>query len=315
MIEHKALKNLLSLAVIAAVSPILSVSAADSGSWSLGNSQSQQSQQSQQAWLGVSITHVPEVMSKQLGGIIPAGQGLIIQTVSPQSPAASAGLQAFDIILAMGDQKIYSAEQFSGLVRAAQPESEVKLQVVRQGKLQELPVKLGKHDAPSSVEPSWGQQGHPMMRAPMRRMMPPMTPPPVGNKPSTDLAWDSFESVQVKTLGDGRYRAEISYKDEKGEKKSFFFEGKRDELESLINKQKGLPQGKKQALLNALNMNPEAMFSPPQWGANFFNDPFFRDGWGQNSFFQQGFPRMPDFNHFFQNSSLAPNPQHHGGYL
>ena len=335
MNKQKVFKRVCPIIAIAVVMPVLSANAnADSGSWSLTSDQGkqgqkspqsqqpqqpQQAQQAQQAqaWLGVSLAPVPEVMSRQLGEIIPAGQGVMVQSVSPNSPAANAGLQDFDIILGMGDQKIYSAEQLAGLVRSAQPESEVTLKMVRQGKVQELPVKLGKQAMSPYGRPSWSQH-HPMMRPPMRNMMPPMIPPPSANQgdnPSQGLAWDSFESVQVNTLADGRYRAEISYKDEKGKVKSLTFEGKRDELEGLINKQEGLPMEKKQALLNALNMNPEEMFNQSQWGTNFFNAPFFRNGFGQSPFFQRGFPMMPNFEHLFQNSPTGSGFRSQGDIL
>ncbi len=317
MTKLKISKAVLPLAVIL---PVLSVNA-DPESWTLTDNQKQQAQpqpQAQQAWLGVSLTRVPEVLSSQLGDVIPEGQGVMIGSVSQGSPAASAGIQNFDIVLSMGDQKIYSAEQFSGLVRAAQPESKVTLKIVRQGKLKEISVKLGKHAVPDSAARSWGQQP-PMMHPPMpqRMMPPPMIPPPAmnnggHNNTSRDLAWDSFESVRVQTLADGRYRAEISYKDEKGKTKNLTFEGKRDELESLIKKQDGLPQEKKQALLNALNMNPDAIFNQPQWGANFFNDPFFRNGFGNDPFFQRGFPMMQNFNQFFRGNPAAPKFQRQG---
>jgi hypothetical protein len=309
-------KAMLPFIAIAFVLPVLSVNA-NPQSWTLDNNQEPQAQQ-QETWLGVSLTPLPEVLSRQLGGVIPTGQGVMIEAVSQGSPAAHAGMQDFDIILSMGDQKIYSAEQLSGLVRAAQPESEVTLKIVRQGKLKDLSVKLDKHAVPTSVGRPWGQ--HPPMRhQPMPRMMPPMIPPPAvnkgGNHSSKDLAWDSFESVQVQTLANGKYRAEISYKDEKGKTKNFTFEGKREELEGLINKQDGLPQEKKLALLNALNMDSNAMFSQQQWGANFLNEPFFRNGFGNDPFFQRGFPMMPDFNQFFQGFPAAPKHQRQGSTL
>ena len=302
---------------VAFVLPVLSVNA-NPQSWTLANNPKPQAQQ-QETWLGVSLTPLPEVLSRQLGDVIPTGQGVMIESVSQGSPAANAGIETFDIVLSMGDQKIYSAEQLSGLVRAAQSGSEVILNIVRQGTLKELPVTLGQHAVPTSVGRPWSH--HPsMMHPPMQqRMMPPMIPPPAvnkgGNNSSKNLAWDSFESVQVQTLAGGKYRAEISYKDEKGKTKNFTFEGKREELEGLINKQEGLPQEKKQALLNALNMNSDAMFSQQQWGANFFNGPFFRNGFGNDPFFQRGFPMMPNFNQFFQGTPAVPKRQHQGSAL
>jgi hypothetical protein len=145
----------------------------------------------------------------------------------------------------------------------------------------------------------------PVMPMPLQRMSPPHTSQANGGKAHS---WNSFESVQVRTLEDGRYHAEVSYKDEKDNMKRFTFEGKQEEIIQQINQQKDLPQEKKQALLNALNMKPDDLFNthpffnspmlfPPMFRGNPFNDPFF----------QQGFPMMPDYNSFSQPSAPTPD--------
>lgn len=182
------------------------------------------------------------------------------------------------------------------------------MQTVHQGKLKEVSILLGErewqeHDRQWPWPHAW--QHDPL----------PQSPPPLQDRGlRLDLAWDSFESVEVKSLSDGRYRAEVAYKDSSGNQKSFIFEGLRDEIIDQIKEHHDLPQEKKDALLNALNMRPDAGFAYPfsrrdPFGDRFINDPFFR-GFDTDPFYRYGFP---DIERFFRNpfdfrSMLPPAP-------
>ena len=267
----------------------------------------------EQGWLGIGLAPVPAVLSNQLGNLIPKNQGVMVQSVSQNSPAAKAGLQPYDVILTLDDQKLYSPNQLAQLVKS-KPASTVKLKVVHQGQIKDFNITLGKRNVPQyrtgypmNMSPGWPRMYRPVPMVPLQPM-PPMTPPSQQGK--NTLAWDSFQSVQVKTLPDGRYHAEVSFKDANGEIKNFTFEGKQDEITEQINKQTDLPADKKQALLNALNMQPGQLFKQPffsqPFGNSFFNDPFFR----------QGFPAFPDLNRLFA-PIPAPSmpPSGHGTVL
>jgi len=266
----------------------------------------QQAAAGKTSWLGVALGKVPPALSAQLGALIPAGQGVMIKAVDANSPAAKAGLQRHDILLAMGDQKLYSAQQLSALVKAAKPGSQVTFQGVHQGELKQINVTLGGRSVPN-YRHQWQQP------RPVNPLMPPALR---GGSQQQNLSWDSFESVEVKMLPDGRYHAEVAYKDENGDQKSFTFEGKREEIIKQIQEQQELPVQKRRALLNALNMRPDAVFNQPFFHGNFFNDPFFYDGYGADPFFRHGFPRFPDFGGFIRNPYAprkphsAPVPQH-----
>ncbi len=119
----------------------------------------QQQVQAQRTWLGVALSPVPEGLSRQLGEVIPARQGVMVRSVSPDSPAQKAGIQAFDIILNYGDQKLYSAEQLAGLVATDTANKEVTLGVVRNGVRKDINVTLGSHSlstAPMTRHPMFG---------------------------------------------------------------------------------------------------------------------------------------------------------------
>ncbi len=253
------------------------------------------------AWLGIAPGNVPRALFDQLKQIIPPGQGVLVKSVIPDSPAARAGIHINDVLLAYGDQKLYSARQLAGLVRANRPESTVAIQVVQQGQLKTLNVVLGKHTLPASMPAYPPFRWHaPMM--PHRQMpnWPQMTPGKgASGKPS---AWSEFESVQVRTLPNGRYHAEVTYKDKGNNSKQFSFEGTQEEIRNQIQKDASLPHDKKQALLEALNMNPATLFYPPMFEESPFNDSFFQDNPFDENFFR-GFPPMhvpPGFPSFFQ---------------
>jgi len=247
-------------------------------------------------WLGIMLGDVPTALSAQLNQLIPAGQGVLVQNVEPGSPAAKAGIQANDVLLTYADQKLYSPAQLLSLVRVAAPGSSVEMQAVQQGQLKKLKVEIGGRDvsARSTRPPFW-------------RPSPPI-PGPQAHSDKT-LAWDSFESVQVRTMPDGRYHAEVSYKDQNNESKSFSFEGKKEEIVGQIQKQTDLPEEKRQALLNALNMEPGKLLQP--FSMPSFRDPFFQGSSFDAPFFQ-GPPQMPPFfQRYFQpptgNKGLMPN--------
>jgi membrane-associated protease RseP (regulator of RpoE activity) len=256
------------------------------------------------AWLGIALGDVPEALYAQLEQIIPPGQGVLVTAVMPDSPASKAGIHTNDVLLAFGDQKLYSPRQLVGLVRADQPGQTVAIQLVAQGKLQTLQVTLDKRSQAASMPPyrpyGW--------RTPMRhhRHMPHYPPmSPWGGPSNRPLAWSEFESLQVSTLPDGHYRAEVTYKDNENNSKQFSFEGTQEQIRNEIQKNDSLPEDKKQALLEALNMNPDRLFKPPMFEDYPYNDSFFQDNPFEEDFFRD-FPPMyvpPGFPPFFQPSA------------
>ena len=196
------------------------------------------------AHLGVGVEAVPPVLAAQLPSTVPQGQGVLIGRVEPGSPAAAAGLQAYDILLSYGDQKLFSPDQLSALVAADQPGRTVTLKLVRGGQVQEVQAELG--------------QGAPQPAAPRPWQARPFHFPrhafPAMPEQRQKTVSESFESLNVQKLEDGRYRAAIEYLDEGGAKQSHVFEGTRDELRTQIGQSKDLPPTARKHLLNALNM-------------------------------------------------------------
>lgn len=261
------------------------------------NVTSAQEAQAQKTWLGVSLAPVPQAVSKQLSDLIPENQGVMIQSVSPDSPAEKAGLQPYDILLSLNDQKLYSVEQLAGLVASNKADEEVTLKLVRNGKSEEKQVKLGVRSvnlSPMKSAPAYGfnhnfGQGfnqpflsHPFTTPVFPQGIAPMQPSGKGKV----NVMQQFESISINKTGDGKVRAAVTI-DNNGDKKEFTFEGKYDEVRKQIQETKELPEDKKNSLLNALKNNPNQLIPDdffkgfgqmpafPSFNHGFFNDPFF----------------------------------------
>jgi membrane-associated protease RseP (regulator of RpoE activity) len=94
------------------------------------------------AWLGISTDEACDVIASQLG--LKPGEGLVVIYVEPNSPAAKAGLQKYDILVEMGDQLLVHPGQLRKLVRLQKEGDAIKLSLYRGGKKQSATATLGK---------------------------------------------------------------------------------------------------------------------------------------------------------------------------
>lgn len=93
-------------------------------------------------FLGVVTVPAAGALSEQLG--LPAGFGLVVESIVPESPASAAGLKRFDVLKAAGDQKLVSPDQLAALVRAAKDGEEMTFSILRKGKEEKITAKLVK---------------------------------------------------------------------------------------------------------------------------------------------------------------------------
>ncbi|MEY2880004.1 MAG: hypothetical protein RLZZ15_2384 [Verrucomicrobiota bacterium] len=106
-------------------------------------------------YLGVETAPVPAALTAQLG--LAEGQGLVVNHVSPGSPAAGA-LKTHDILLKLDDQILVEQRQLAVLIRGHKDGDEVTLTFLRGGKSATATVKLARHEVPKlSLTP--GQPG------------------------------------------------------------------------------------------------------------------------------------------------------------
>jgi len=90
-------------------------------------------------WLGVQIAALPEVAKQQLG----IEDGLAVEDVMPDSPAAKAEIKKFDILVKAGDTPLKEATDLIKSVDAAQGK-ELTITIVRGGKDRTIKVVAAK---------------------------------------------------------------------------------------------------------------------------------------------------------------------------
>lgn len=95
-------------------------------------------------WLGVQIQPVTEEIAESLG--LETAQGAIITTPQADSPAEDAGLEAGDVITAVDGKSIKGPRELSKRIAGYEPNSEIKLDVWRDGQSQDILVELGELD-------------------------------------------------------------------------------------------------------------------------------------------------------------------------
>jgi S1-C subfamily serine protease len=125
----------------------------------------------------------------------------VIAEVIPNSPAANAGMKAGDVLLAVGDTKTETSEEFVAAIRAGKPGDRVNIKLRRDGKEMTVVVKLG--EPPSS--PAEGGTKPPKESAPKGQKPP---------QPAVELAPESkalapaqagkgYLGLAVRETGDG----------------------------------------------------------------------------------------------------------------
>ncbi len=103
-------------------------------------------------WLGVQCAPVSAALRAQLG--LDEGQGLVVESVLPDSPAAKAGLQQYDVLAAVDGKPIQGLADLIAAVAKAKDNNDVSLEVIRGGKRTELKARPAKR--PAELRPEGG---------------------------------------------------------------------------------------------------------------------------------------------------------------
>lgn len=99
-------------------------------------------------YMGVQMVTLSPEIKRQLevesdGQIkIAASQGVLVVRVVPNSPAATAGIRAGDVIQAINSQSVNTTEQVQQLVEKSSVGSQLQLQIQRDGKTAQVAVRL-----------------------------------------------------------------------------------------------------------------------------------------------------------------------------
>lgn len=211
------------------------------------------------AYLGVAVSSLHPSLMGQLRDLFGGEHGVQVTHVAAGSAAEKAGIRLNDILVTYNDQKLFSLDQLIKLVRSDRPGQEIKLGLVRDRKKMEVAVTLGANPSPrpkevaSSTEalwlPDWQWISSP------------------SNEAASD--WQSFDSLTLKKLDNGRFKVEIQYLDKSGKMQSHKFEGSREDIHTAIKNEKDLPKSERSHLLRALDlrdMQPMAHVMPSRHG-------------------------------------------------
>ena len=95
-------------------------------------------------WLGIAMEPVSEPLAAQLP--LAKGEGLLINHVIPNSPAAAAGLAQYDVLVRLDDQILVEPMQLKKLLAMKKPGDRVKLVYVHKAERKETSTTLVEHE-------------------------------------------------------------------------------------------------------------------------------------------------------------------------
>lgn len=96
-------------------------------------------------YLGLSTAGVPGMVAEHLGLV--EGNGVIVRTVCPDSPAHAAGLAVNDIILSLSGEPVADSDAFSESIRTRKAGEKLELEIIRKGKPEKVEVILAERPA------------------------------------------------------------------------------------------------------------------------------------------------------------------------
>ncbi|MCW5624799.1 MAG: DegQ family serine endoprotease [Burkholderiales bacterium] len=108
--------------------------------------------------IGISAQEVDAKLAQAFGMERPAGA--LVAAVEPDSPAAKAGLKPGDVVLQFNEQKLERAADLPLAVAQVKPNTDARLQVWRDGKAQEVKVRLAemKDKVAENADPAAGAE-------------------------------------------------------------------------------------------------------------------------------------------------------------
>jgi serine protease Do len=116
------------------------------------------------AYLGVMIQPLSQQLADQFG--VNVRQGILVGDVQPNSPAAAAGLKAGDVIVKFDGKPVGDVQQLVSLVDRSPIGEQRPVEVVREGKHQEIAVTL--REQPSDYGLAASRPDRPSKREPAR---------------------------------------------------------------------------------------------------------------------------------------------------
>lgn len=96
-------------------------------------------------WLGIQMQEITPELAKHFG--VKEARGVVVTAVAADSPAAKAGIQPGDVILAVGDQTVRDAEDVRLAVARAKIGEQIVITVLRGGREVRIPATIEQRPA------------------------------------------------------------------------------------------------------------------------------------------------------------------------
>lgn len=210
------------------------------------------------SYLGVNVGDVHPAVASHLPGVGATGQGILVESVSPNSPATAAGIRDLDILMAYDDQKLFSRNQLVKLVAMNQPGDEVAIRLIRDGKQEVKKVRLGQRPsnmAAPRLQDEPAPRSFPQFDAPQWLTQKPQRhAPPTVDRPT----WHRIESLAIKRLENDDFRITLTHFDEGGKRIKHEYTGTRDELRKRIDADVDLKPNERVHLLRSLDISDDS---------------------------------------------------------
>src|SRR5712671_609499 len=107
------------------------------------------------AYLGIMVQDVTPAIAKAMGQS--ELKGVLVGDVSPKGPAQTSGVERGDIILEINGKQVADSRELRMNISMMKPDADVKLKVLRDGKENDMTVKLG--ELPTSEAKAQGEEG------------------------------------------------------------------------------------------------------------------------------------------------------------
>ena len=92
-----------------------------------------------QTWIGITVQNLDKKLARYLK--VPGKKGVMVKALEPDSPASSAGLKEGDIILAIGNKKIASVQDYWSVKKTYAAGDTLKAKIWRNGKTETARIK------------------------------------------------------------------------------------------------------------------------------------------------------------------------------
>src|SRR5262249_53184841 len=110
-------------------------------------------------FLGVGIQDLTPGLARALG--IRANQGAVVASVNEGGPGAKAGLKPGDVVVSLNGKPVESAAALSRAVALQAPGQTARLEVLREGKRQQVEAQLGTKPPSAQARRGERQRPHP----------------------------------------------------------------------------------------------------------------------------------------------------------